>query len=91
MINTITTYNQIFEDAQAFSNLNMVMSKTRLVFNFVLDDDTLANMKQLGYTDSNIVMDQQNVSVIGHLFCVNNLKKVASNNLTQNVDYQRIH
>ena len=74
-LHTINTYNKVFEDAQVFSNLKVVTSKTRLVFNHILDSNLFEQIKQLGYSNSNIVMDQQNVSSLGNIFCVNDFMK----------------
>ena len=50
------------------------MSKTCLVFNHTLDSVVLSDIKQLGYDECNIVMDQQKVNILGATYYVNNFR-----------------
>ena len=72
---TIIRYNKVFEDAQKFSNLKIVRSKTKFIFNHLPDQQVIDNLIMLGFDISNIIIPGQYVTLLGHLYFINDLLK----------------
>ena len=74
-LETILLYNRVFSEAQKFSNLKIVKSKTKFIFNHVPHNNVIDNLIQLGFDISNIILPGQCVTLLGHYILIGDIKK----------------
>ena len=65
---------KVFDDAQKFTNLRIVKSKTRFIFNFTLDPSVIQQLIELGFSHSNIIIPGQSVTLLGQLCLIGDYK-----------------
>ena len=74
-LETILLYNRVFSEAQKFSNLKIVKSKTKFIFNHIPHNNVIDNLIQLGFDISNIILPGQCVTLLGHYILIGDIKK----------------